>query len=217
MKLVKIPIPELKEMEGKNFIELRPYVHKNPIVRWLFWRRLKTVLNLAETCTCNKNCEKVLDFGAGSGIFMPTLSKNFKSVYSLDRNTDSLKYVKQKYKLENVTISNSPGETLPYNDNFFDLIIAADVLEHFQDSRKIQEEFLRVLKKGGCLIVSGPTENFLYRLARKFIYRYKKPADHYSDVEKIIKISSRLFRIEKVKTLPVFFIPGFKIYRAKKM
>lgn len=211
MNLLKIPIDVLKEMKSLGFIELTPYIHKNPIIRWLFWKRLYVALNLAE------KKEKVLDFGAGSGIFMLSLAKNFKKVYSLDLDTRSLEYVKKRYKLKNVKIIKGATTGLPFKDEFFDIIFATDVLEHFRNSEKIQNEFKRVLKKNGCLIASGPTENLIYRLAREFMYRRKKPIDHYTNVEDIIKKSGKIFKIEKIKILPFSLIPGFKIYRARKL
>ncbi len=211
MQLARIPAEELEIMDKKGFIELMPYAHKSKIVRWLFWKRLKTILELAEPA------ERVLDFGAGSGIFMPTLSKNFKEVYSLDLNTNSLEYVKNKYELENVKIVKGRGEKLPFKDEFFDIIFAADVLEHLKDSKKVQGEFKRVLKKNGWLIISGPTESSLYKLARKILYKREIPPDHYTDIYDIISKSRSLFEIEKMKTLPSRIVPAFKIYKARKV
>lgn len=210
MKLIKIPISQLKSMNQKGFIEITPYIHNNPLVRWIFWKRLKTVLSLT------KPAKTVLDFGSGSGIFLPSLAKNFDEVYSIDLNTESLNYIKKLYGLENVRILKSQGETLPFKDDFFDIVFATDVLEHFKDSTFIQKEFRRVLKKDGYLIVSGPTENSLYRLARKFMYKRKKPLDHYTDVGDVIKKTLKFFKISKLKILPFRFIPGFKVYKAVK-
>lgn len=212
MELIKISISEMKKMKEKGFPELTPYTHPNPLVKWLFWKRIKTILGLASPS------EKVLDFGAGSGILMPSLSKNFKEVYSLDLDTAPLRYMKEKNNFNNVKIiQGNKNNKLPFKDNFFDIIFAADVLEHFKESSEIQKEFKRVLKKGGYLVVSGPTENKLYEIGRKFLYWRKKPSDHYTDVKEVMKKSSELFKIESVKTIPLPVIPAFSIYRAKKV
>ena len=213
MKFIKIKSPHLKYMDMKNFNEAADYSHRNPIVAWLFWKRLKTMLNFS--CP-GKN---VLDFGSGSGVFLPSLSKNFDRVYALDLETESIEYVKRTYKLKNVEITKvKRGKSkLPYKEDFFDFIFVADVLEHFKNSLEIQKEFKRVLKRGGFLIVSGPTENLFYRLARKYIYRKKKPKDHYTNIFDVMHKSKMLFKIEKTAVLPCFLIPGFKIYRAKKV
>lgn len=196
-----------------GFKELVPYTHNNHLVRWIFLRRLSTMLKLVGNY---KNAERVLDFGAGSGIFMPSLSKNFKEVYAFDINISTLKYVKRKYKLKNVTISSSENNKLPYQDSFFDIIFAADTLEHFKDSYNIQKELKRILKNEGYLIISGPTENFVYILCRKIFYKYKKPLDHYTDIKNVTERTKELFKISKAEILPNVLIRGFEVYRAIK-
>lgn len=196
-----------------GFKELVPYTHNNHLVRWIFLRRLNTMLELVGNY---ENAERVLDFGAGSGIFMPSLSKNFKEVYAFDINISTLNYVKKKYKLENVTISTSDSNELPYQDSFFDIIFAADTLEHFQDSYNIQKELKRILKNEGYLIISGPTENFVYILCRRIFYKHKKPFDHYTDIKNVMEKTKELFKISKIKVIPNVLIRGFEMYRAVK-
>ena len=45
---------------------------------------------------------------------------------------------------------------LPFQDHFFDIVICSEVLEHIPDDRKALSELVRVLKKGGELVVSVP-------------------------------------------------------------
>jgi ubiquinone/menaquinone biosynthesis C-methylase UbiE len=47
---------------------------------------------------------------------------------------------------------------LPFADNFFDLVICSEVLEHIPDDRKAVSELVRVLKPGKILVVSVPRE-----------------------------------------------------------
>lgn len=211
MEMIKIHQNILNSMKARGFNELDPYTHKNPLVKWIFWKRLETLLSLA------RPADRVLDFGSGSGVFLPTLSKNFKEVHTTDLNTNSLEFIKKSNNLSNVIISQSNGgNKLPYQDNYFDIIFAADVLEHFHDSSPILEEFHRILKNDGILLVSGPTENALYKLSRRLVYWFwEKKEDHFSDINGIMQKSEKFFKIDKVKTLPSQLIPGFKIFRAK--
>jgi ubiquinone/menaquinone biosynthesis C-methylase UbiE len=211
MNFKKIPIQVLTQMHLKGFIEINPYIHNNPLVRWIFWKRIGTMLNFSG------KGERVLDFGAGSGVLTLPLSEHFKEVFSIDGDTRSLNFIKDKYKLQNVSIIQNSNESLPFKDNFFDVIFAADVLEHFKDSTNILKEFRRVLKENGSLIVSGPTENSIYKLSRKILYRRKQDSDHYANINDIIEKTSKHFKIEKIKILPNPLIQGFKIYRAKKI
>ncbi|MCL4352885.1 class I SAM-dependent methyltransferase, partial [Patescibacteria group bacterium] len=46
--------------------------------------------------------------------------------------------------------------TIPLPDNSFDAILCTEVLEHIVEPREAIEEFSRILKKGGLLIVTAP-------------------------------------------------------------
>lgn len=48
------------------------------------------------------------------------------------------------------------AENLPLVDNFFDLVVAWEVLEHVDDDERAFSEIARVLKKGGCFLLSVP-------------------------------------------------------------
>jgi 2-polyprenyl-3-methyl-5-hydroxy-6-metoxy-1,4-benzoquinol methylase len=49
----------------------------------------------------------------------------------------------------------------------FDLINALDVLEHVDDLSTTLRDLLNLLKPGGRLVISGPTENTFYKIGRK--------------------------------------------------
>ncbi|NEQ81733.1 MAG: class I SAM-dependent methyltransferase [Moorea sp. SIO2I5] len=49
-------------------------------------------------------------------------------------------------------IINASAENLPFEDNFFDVVIMNAVLEHIPDVSKAFTEVSRVLKSGGCLV-----------------------------------------------------------------
>jgi SAM-dependent methyltransferase len=48
------------------------------------------------------------------------------------------------------------AEVLPYKDNFFDIVILSEILEHVFNPRLVLKESLRVLKPGGLIIGSVP-------------------------------------------------------------
>lgn len=47
---------------------------------------------------------------------------------------------------------------LPYQDNYFDYVVAGEVLEHMENPKALIDECLRVLKKPGWLAMSTPKE-----------------------------------------------------------
>jgi len=53
----------------------------------------------------------------------------------------------------------SPGESLPFADETFDVVYSANVLEHTQNPEQVLREAVRVLRPGGALYIELP--NFL--------------------------------------------------------
>lgn len=49
-----------------------------------------------------------------------------------------------------------PATDIPLPDNCKDTVFSTQVIEHVADHRKLLSEAFRILKPGGCLIVSGP-------------------------------------------------------------
>lgn len=49
---------------------------------------------------------------------------------------------------------------LPFKNNFFDRIIASEVLEHIPDDMKALNEMYRVLKPGGVIMVTVPNHDY---------------------------------------------------------
>jgi SAM-dependent methyltransferase len=48
------------------------------------------------------------------------------------------------------------GQNLPYQDNFFDVILFTEVMEHLKFPELYATELVRILKKGGIIIMTVP-------------------------------------------------------------
>jgi len=60
----------------------------------------------------------------------------------------------------------------------YDVVVVADVLEHFENLNLPIPVLKTALSDGGILVTSLPTENFLYH-ALRWLFRIEKPVDHY--------------------------------------
>jgi len=142
------------------------YSHRNPVINWLFWQRLRVVMNFIER---RAPFQQVLDFGCGSGVLLPFIAKYSQRVLGLD--VDLLAYSLMSKRLnfpssiEVRNVNQNPLSSLPAAS--FDLITALDVLEHVDDLASTLRDLMRLLKPGGWLVVSGPTENIFYKIGRK--------------------------------------------------
>jgi len=142
------------------------YSHPNPLINWLFWQRLHKVMDYLER---DAPYEHILDFGCGSGVMLPFLCGISTRVTAMDIDLLPFERIsRQRTFPANLTVHDARELTLKDLPNTsFDIIVATDVLEHVDDLPGILADMGTLLKPGGQLVVSGPTENILYKIGRK--------------------------------------------------
>lgn len=105
---------------------------------------------------------KLLDVGSADNIIKHYLPKNIK-YYSLD--LPKKEQDKELRDYEHEFTLDLDKEKIPVKNNFFDIIVCLDVIEHTIYPEKVLEEFKRITKKDGIFIISIPNEyNFIHRI-----------------------------------------------------
>ena len=108
---------------------------------------------------------KVLDVGCGEGRHIFGILNEFEDVYcygldqdipSLDKCKEGLEFFKELDSNGTIFQAGSVYQ-LPFEENFFDLIICSEVLEHLDDYHAAIKEIHRVLKPGGKFLPSVPS------------------------------------------------------------
>ncbi len=104
---------------------------------------------------------RVLDVGTGFGSnasFLSGILQNKGKIWTLDPSAEVLKSAEKLLREEglgsNVIFVEGTTERLPFEDNFFDIVVSVVVLHHLQALEMGIREMLRVLKKGGKLILA---------------------------------------------------------------
>lgn len=142
------------------------YCHRNPLIRWLFWRRLDQAWRIGNV----RPGEAVFDFGIGSGVLLPSLKPLARRVAGSDLHLAPARDMAGQLdmRVELVGTSALP-KWADANAGRFDCVFALDVLEHVEadELRELSGLFAQLLAANGRLIVSGPTETFAYRVGRK--------------------------------------------------
>jgi 2-polyprenyl-3-methyl-5-hydroxy-6-metoxy-1,4-benzoquinol methylase len=190
--VVRVPRQRMEALVARLGHEDTPrvYTDRNVLVRELFWRRLGALLALSRA----PSRERVLDFGGGNGVLMLTLSRLYDEVVCVDLRTEMAQELARSEGVTNVRIRTGELRSFGLPPESCDTVIAADVLEHIVDLKALIAEFRRLLKPGGELLVSAPSENAFYELGRK-VFRYTKPDDHYHTaafIERTIRDDLRL-------------------------
>ncbi|MFY7991176.1 MAG: class I SAM-dependent methyltransferase [Fluviicola sp.] len=98
----------------------------------------------------------VLDIASGEGYGSNLLAKVAESVLGVDIEKKVVDFANQKYTQPNLEFKVGSTSLIPSKDNVFDLIVSFETIEHHDEHEQMMEEFKRVLKPGGVLIISSP-------------------------------------------------------------
>jgi glycosyltransferase involved in cell wall biosynthesis/ubiquinone/menaquinone biosynthesis C-methylase UbiE len=107
--------------------------------------------------------EEVLEVGGGMGTDLAQFAKNGSIVTDLDLSEGHLQHAQENFRLRglNGRFVHHDAESMPFDDNTFDLVYSNGVLHHTPNTRRTIGEILRVLKPGGRAIVMVYAENSL--------------------------------------------------------
>lgn len=152
------------------------YYSGNVVSGRIFWARLRWIHRLIRRLTDPKGV--CLDFGAGGGVFLPTLATCFESVVGIDLHTAEAEQVIEHYRLDNVSLHRGDMNEARLESAPFHAIVAADVLEHFEDLEPPVRRLREWLAADGVLFTSLPSETGFYDWLRR-LYGLTKPADHF--------------------------------------
>ena len=126
-----------------------------------------------------KNDGVLLDVGCGEGrhIFGVMQDYPLMKCIGIDMDHESIKIAEEGYDYFK-SISHAGAEFLkgsayniPFPDNFFDLVICSEVLEHLHEYNDAVKEMHRVLKPGGKLYASVPAswpEKICWNLSKDY-------------------------------------------------
>lgn len=100
----------------------------------------------------NVRSKKVLDLGCGTGIYSKILKKEGAKVKGIDISEKEIEVARRENPYIEFKIGNA--EKLPYQDEEFDIVLAALVMEYFNSWNKVLREIRRILKKKGIFVFS---------------------------------------------------------------
>lgn len=112
------------------------------------------LLYLVKQCDHGK---RILNIGVGTGFLEEQLMNRRFEVYSLDPSEEVINMVQDRLFMgDRARVGHC--NSIPFDDNFFDIVIMTEVLEHFNDDVLFLSlsEAYRVLAKGGVFIGTVP-------------------------------------------------------------
>jgi len=97
--------------------------------------------------------QRILDVGCSAGATMDALKVHgFSEIYGIDISEKAV----EKCRLRKLNAFVESAEKTSFENNFFDAIIASDVLEHTSSDWKTFNEWYRILKPKGHILLFVP-------------------------------------------------------------
>ena len=124
--------------------------------------------------------KKILEIGCGRGgfaIFLSKLNKGTNEIFACDFSHAAVEKGSSyaaKQGITNITWTCADIQNIPFDTNYFDVVISCETIEHVPNPLRAVHELARVLKPEGKLILTTPNYmNFLglYRLYLRFTFR----------------------------------------------
>lgn len=125
-----------------------------------------------------KKSARVLDVCCGTGYPLIEIAQRFgrnSQIYGIDLWSAALKRAQRKieqYGIDNIALIEGNAERMPFDNNFFDLIVSNNGLNNVEDPETALKECFRIAKKNAQLIFTmNLPETFIefYRLFEKVL------------------------------------------------
>jgi 2-polyprenyl-3-methyl-5-hydroxy-6-metoxy-1,4-benzoquinol methylase len=141
----------------------------------------------------------ILDVGCATGNFLYVLKQHGFNVKGIELSTFAAEYGSEKFGID---IVNKPYNFELFNkelpENYFDVILMGDVLEHFTNPTEAMELTYKILKPGGVALIQLPgTLNLISSKIAFLIYK--------------------LIGSQKTMYIPPFHLTEFNAKTAKRM
>lgn len=121
----------------------------------------KERLNILKQYIFNKETIRILDIGCGFGYFLKFCDEEGWQTFGVDHSDYALSKAKNYTKAELFLIDLNK-EKLPFENNFFDAIVAIDFIEHLISDTIFLDEANRILRKNGIFFLLTPNGHSRY-------------------------------------------------------
>ncbi|MBN2139323.1 MAG: methyltransferase domain-containing protein [Sedimentisphaerales bacterium] len=203
---------EIKDFFDEAAIDRNAKIAKNLIIEYEQIVRSQMVMSMVDP----KPGEMILDGGCGNARDLIELSRRGCKCVGTDFSPNMVEEAKKelsKNNIEGIEVEVGDLTNLRFPDETFDKVFASEVLEHIPDYNKAISEMARVLKPGGCAVITTPNRHSLYGFDRYVILRgllRRKPVHPCDEWKTHNELASALqdngFQI--VRSAGACYIPG---------
>ena len=126
---------------------------------------------------------RVLDAGCGPGLYAEELLTLGAEVVAVDGSAAMVELARKRLGKRAEVLHHDLSMHLPFTASSFDLVVCALVIHHLDDREACLREFFRVLRPGGCVVLSTqhPTADWLRKGGSYFETKQEEDTWHRDD------------------------------------
>ena len=173
---------------------------------WWFVSKKKIVLDFINRYVRAKGDHKILDIGCGSGLMLNALEQ-MGDTYGMDMSDDAINFSKEIFS--GTVKKGMLPDNIPYDNEYFSLVVALDVIEHVDDDRASLAAIRSHIADGGQAVISVPACMFLWS-EHDELNEHKR---RYTLEELKMKLIDAGFTIEKISYFNTFLFPLISLVR----
>lgn len=144
--------------------------------------------------------KRLLDIGCGRGEFLRGFIRCGAQGYGVDRSRAAAQLCPEA----ELCTADMENESLPFEDDFFDVVFSKSVIEHFYYPERLMQEIYRVLKPGGLVITMCPDWEFNMRIYfEDYTHRTPFTVSSLRDIQLIHRFEN--VKCERFRQLPVLW------------
>ena len=142
--------------------------------------------------------KKVLDIASGEGYGSNLIAGKATEVVGVDISADAVKRAGQKYKKDNLKFLEGSAAEIPCENNYFDIVVSFETIEHHDKHDEMLSDIKRVLKPGGLVIISSP-DKLYYTDKRNFNNKFHVKELYENEFRELMKknFSNTLFYYQR--------------------
>ena len=173
---------------------------------WWFVSKKKIVLDFIDRYLSTNDNHKILDIGCGSGLMLNALEQ-IGDTYGMDMSDEAINFSREIFS--GTVKKGMLPDNIPYDEEYFSIVIALDVIEHVNDDRASLAAIRSHIVEGGQAIISVPACMFLWS-EHDVLNEHKR---RYTLEELKGKLIEAGFTIEKISYFNTFLFPLISLVR----
>ncbi len=187
--------------------------------KFLLGRISRARFHLIKRLLSEKRGARLLEIGYGSGVFLPEPSKYADEIYGVDVHHEQEKVTEKlaAFDVKVKELTTGGAETMPWEDDFFDFVVAVSALEFVEDLEKVCGEVKRILKPSGSFFVVTPGQSPMLDFGLKILTGKNAKEDFADRREMILPTLFKHFDVKKQFAFPRFGSKLIKLYTALEL